>query len=66
MRVLITLLLLALTALPVAAQGLPPVKVGFASAMSGPSAITGEGVRWAGPMLQDEYYASIGPSHQPV
>ena len=28
----------------VAAQGPPPVRVGFSSAMTGPSAITGEGV----------------------
>jgi len=60
MRILIALLLIALPAFPAAAQGLPPVKVGFASAMSGPSAITGEGVRWAGTMLQEEYNAKGG------
>jgi branched-chain amino acid transport system substrate-binding protein len=60
MGIAIALVLLALTAAPVAAQGLPPVKVGFASAMSGPSAITGEGVRWAATMLQEEYNARGG------
>src|SRR5262245_19084210 len=42
------------------AQGGPPIKVGFASAMTGPSAITGEGVRWAAQMLVDEYNAKGG------
>jgi branched-chain amino acid transport system substrate-binding protein len=60
MRPLRSLLLVALGALPAGAQSLPPVKVGFASAMSGPSAITGEGVRWAATMLQDEYNARGG------
>jgi len=60
MRIVIALLLVALTVLPAAAQAPPPVKVGFASAMSGPSAITGEGVRWAGTMLQEEYNAKGG------
>ncbi len=60
MRVITTVLLIGLTALPAAAQSLPPVKVGFASAMSGPSAITGEGVRWAGTMLQEEYNSRGG------
>ena len=41
------------------AQG-PPIKVGFASAMTGPSAITGEGVKWAAQMLVDEYNAKGG------
>src|SRR5262245_61857546 len=43
-----------------AAQGAPPVKVGFSSAMTGPSAITGEGVKWAAQMLADEYNARGG------
>src|SRR6266446_3177970 len=60
MPVMIALVLMALTALPASAQGSTAVKVGFASAMSGPSAITGEGVRWAGTMLQDEYNARGG------
>lgn len=42
------------------AQGGPPIKVGFASAMTGPSAITGEGVKWAAQMLVDEYNAKGG------
>jgi branched-chain amino acid transport system substrate-binding protein len=60
MRTLIAFVLFALTALPAVAQTPPPIKVGFASAMSGPSAITGEGVRWAGTMLLDEYNAKGG------
>jgi branched-chain amino acid transport system substrate-binding protein len=42
------------------AQSFPPVKVGFSSAMTGPSAITGEGVKWAAQMLADEYNARGG------
>src|ERR1700693_954742 len=42
------------------AQSFPPVKVGFSSAMTGPSAITGEGVKWAAQMLADEYNAKGG------
>lgn len=42
------------------AQGAPPIKVGFSSAMTGPSAITGEGVKWAAQMLVDEYNAKGG------
>jgi branched-chain amino acid transport system substrate-binding protein len=42
------------------AQAPPPIKVGFSSAMSGPSAITGEGVKWAAQMLADEYNAKGG------
>jgi len=44
----------------VRAQGGPPIKVGFSSAMTGPSAITGEGVKWAAQMLVDEYNAKGG------
>ncbi|HKW94645.1 MAG TPA: ABC transporter substrate-binding protein [Methylomirabilota bacterium] len=44
----------------VGAQGGPPIKVGFSSAMTGPSAITGEGVKWAAQMLVDEYNAKGG------
>ena len=43
-----------------AAQSPAPVKVGFSSAMTGPSAITGEGVKWAAQMLADEYNAKGG------
>ena len=42
------------------AQSGPPIKVGFSSAMTGPSAITGEGVKWAAQMLADEYNARGG------
>jgi len=42
------------------AQGNPPIKVGFSSAMTGPSAITGEGVKWAAQMLVEEYNAKGG------
>src|SRR5258705_1205945 len=42
------------------AQSPPPVKVGFSSAMTGPSAITGEGVKWAAQMLADEYNTKGG------
>jgi branched-chain amino acid transport system substrate-binding protein len=54
-------LALALTGGPsgAAAQS-PPIKVGFSSAMTGPSAITGEGVKWAAQMLVDEYNAKGG------
>ena len=44
----------------VEAQSASPIKVGFASAMTGPSAITGEGVKWAAQMLADEYNAKGG------
>src|SRR5262245_25188268 len=46
--------------LAASAQTPPPVKVGFSSAMTGPSAITGEGVKWAAQMLADEYNAKGG------
>jgi branched-chain amino acid transport system substrate-binding protein len=41
-------------------QSAPPIKVGFSSAMTGPSAITGEGVKWAAQLLVDEYNAKGG------
>jgi branched-chain amino acid transport system substrate-binding protein len=44
----------------VQAQSGPPIRVGFSSAMTGPSAITGEGVKWAAQMLADEYNAKGG------
>ena len=37
------------------AQSAPAIRVGFSSAMTGPSAITGEGVKWAAQMLADEF-----------
>jgi branched-chain amino acid transport system substrate-binding protein len=48
------------TAAPAWAQGGPPIRVGFGSAMSGPSAITGEGVKWAATMAVDEVNARGG------
>ena len=45
MRLALTLATLLLLAFSAGAQA-PPIKIGFASAMSGPAAITGEGVRW--------------------
>jgi branched-chain amino acid transport system substrate-binding protein len=55
-------LLLAVTtaAPPTGAQTAPPIRVGFSSAMTGPSAITGEGVKWAAQMMADEYNAKGG------
>ena len=45
---------------PAGAPTPPPIKVGFSSAMTGPSAITGEGVKWAAQMMADEYNAKGG------
>jgi branched-chain amino acid transport system substrate-binding protein len=61
MRVVLTLVLVLLAALPF--QGFaqnPPIKIGFASAMSGPAAITGEGVRWGATIAVDEINAKGG------
>lgn len=60
MRIVLALVLAAALAGPVTAQDRPPIRVGFASAMSGPSAITGEGVRWAGTMVVEEINARGG------
>jgi branched-chain amino acid transport system substrate-binding protein len=57
MRILLALLMTALTTLPAWAQ---PIRVGFASAMSGPSAITGEGVMWGATMAVEEINAKGG------
>jgi branched-chain amino acid transport system substrate-binding protein len=57
MRIVLALLTTALMALPAWAQ---PIKVGFASAMSGPSAITGEGVMWGATMAVEELNAKGG------
>jgi branched-chain amino acid transport system substrate-binding protein len=57
MRISLALLLTALAALPAWAQ---PIRVGFASAMSGPSAITGEGVMWGATMAVEEINARGG------
>src|SRR5512145_2964322 len=59
MRILLALVLAAALAMPATAQD-SPIRVGFASAMSGPSAITGEGVRWAGTMVVEEINARGG------
>jgi len=55
----VLILMLGLVSLDAEAQA-PPIKVGFSSAMTGPSAITGEGVKWAAQMLADEYNAKGG------
>jgi branched-chain amino acid transport system substrate-binding protein len=60
MRALTAIVLLCLAAVPAWAQSSPPVRVGFGSAMSGPSAITGEGVMWAGTMVVEEINARGG------
>jgi branched-chain amino acid transport system substrate-binding protein len=57
MRIVLAVLMTALTAVPAWAQ---PIKVGFASAMSGPSAITGEGVMWGATMAVEEVNAKGG------
>ena len=59
MRVVLTLLLGLLTVASAGAQA-PPIKIGFASAMSGPAAITGEGVRWAAELAVAEINAKGG------
>ncbi len=47
MRLALTLATLLLMAVSAGAQATLPIRIGFASAMSGPAAITGEGVRAA-------------------
>ena len=61
MRIALTLVAILLAALPFgsAAQA-PPIKIGFASAMSGPAAITGEGVRWGATLAVEEINARGG------
>jgi branched-chain amino acid transport system substrate-binding protein len=53
MRIAIAIAATLVTALPAAAQA-PPIRIGFASAMSGPAAITGEGVRWGAILAVEE------------
>src|SRR5947208_5193927 len=64
MRVGLTLVALVLAALSAGALSLgaqaPPIRVGFASAMSGPAAITGEGVRWGATLAVEEINAKGG------
>src|SRR3989440_3006978 len=64
MRVGLTLVALLLAALSAGALSLgaqaPPIRVGFASAMSGPAAITGEGVKWGATLAVEEINAKGG------
>jgi len=60
MRIALAVVMLALAVLPAGAQAPPPIRVGFSSAMSGPSAITGEGVMWGATMAVDEINAKGG------
>ena len=57
MKMIVALLLTMVTAAPLSAQ---PIRVGFASAMSGPSAITGEGVVWGATMAVEDVNAKGG------
>jgi branched-chain amino acid transport system substrate-binding protein len=57
MKMIVALLLTMATAAPLSAQ---PIRVGFASAMSGPSAITGEGVMWGATMAVEDVNAKGG------
>ncbi|HXJ80047.1 MAG TPA: ABC transporter substrate-binding protein [Candidatus Methylomirabilis sp.] len=57
MKTIVSLLMTLLAAAPAWAQ---PIRVGFASAMSGPSAITGEGVMWGATMAVEEINAKGG------
>jgi branched-chain amino acid transport system substrate-binding protein len=60
MRIALAFVMLALAVLPAGAQAPQPIRVGFSSAMSGPSAITGEGVMWGATMAVDEINARGG------
>ena len=59
MRFVLALVALLLTARSAGAQA-PPIRIGFASAMSGPAAITGEGVRWGATLTVEEINAKGG------
>jgi branched-chain amino acid transport system substrate-binding protein len=59
LRFAITLATLMLMALSASAQA-PPIRIGFASAMSGPAAITGEGVKWGATLAIEEINAKGG------
>ena len=59
MRYALTLALLLVMAFSAGAQA-PPIKIGFASAMSGPAAITGEGVKWGATLAVEEINAKGG------
>jgi branched-chain amino acid transport system substrate-binding protein len=60
MRIALAVVMSALAVLPAGAQAPQPIRVGFSSAMSGPSAITGEGVMWGATMAVDEINAKGG------
>jgi branched-chain amino acid transport system substrate-binding protein len=61
MKTALALALALLAALPLAGGAQPaPIRIGFASAMSGPAAITGEGVRWGATLAVDELNARGG------
>jgi len=60
MRLALTLATLLLMAVSAGAQAPPPIRIGFASAMSGPAAITGEGVRWGATLAVEEINAKGG------
>jgi branched-chain amino acid transport system substrate-binding protein len=58
-RFALVLVTLGLTAVSAGAQA-PSIRIGFASAMSGPAAITGEGVRWGAALAVEEINAKGG------
>jgi branched-chain amino acid transport system substrate-binding protein len=63
MRIALALFVALLAALPLASGAqspAPPIRIGFASAMSGPAAITGEGVRWGATLAVEELNAKGG------
>ena len=60
MRFALAVVMLMLAVVPAGAQAPQPIRVGFSSAMSGPSAITGEGVMWGATMAVDEINAKGG------
>jgi branched-chain amino acid transport system substrate-binding protein len=59
MRYALALALLLVMAFSAGAQA-PPIKIGFASALSGPAAITGEGVKWGATLAIEEINAKGG------
>jgi len=61
MRLVVTLAFFLVVALTAGAGAqAPPIKIGFASAMSGPAAITGEGVKWGATLAVEEINAKGG------
>src|SRR5213080_3254352 len=59
MRLALTVATLLVFAVSAGGQA-PPIRIGFASAMSGPAAITGEGVRWGATLAVEEINAKGG------